>query len=175
MSDLEFTIKADHKPFDAALAMAAAGFDTSTTEGPESGEYVHTFTAKSKLNTALSSRYARHIGDLARLAAAEQEAEYQRQRDLFFLSAHGYPADLAEKALSTAEAHGVPVAFLVEQAQREAIGPANLGNLGYAATAAVGEVAATAQPAPSAVGRGRGESKSRRQMAKASRRRNRRK
>ena len=105
-----------------------------------------------------------------------REAEYQRQRDLFFLSAHGYPADLAEKALATAEAHGVPVAFLVEQAERDARRDApSLGNLGYVATAAVREVAATAQPAPSAVGRGRGESKSRRQMAKASRRRNRRK
>lgn len=172
MSDLEFTIKADHKPFDAALAMAAAGFDTSTTEGPESGEYVHTFTAKSKLNTALSSRYARHIGDLARLAAAEQEAEYQRQRDLFFLSAHGYPADLAEKALSTAEAHGVPVAFLVKQAKRDAGKDwPGLGNLGYVADR---EVVATAQPAPATIGRGRGTSKARRRMTKASRRRNRR-
>lgn len=103
-----------------------------------------------------------------------QEADFQRQRDLFFLSAHGYPVDLAQKALDTAEAHGVPVAFLVEQAEREARREApGLDYLGYVAAATVREVAATAQPAPGTIGKGRGESKSRRQMAKMSRRRNR--
>lgn len=100
------------------------------------------------------------------------EEAHQRTRDLFALSAHGYPADVAEKALAAAEKYGIPVAMLHKMAQQRAGG--GLGILGYAATAAAREAMATAQPAPATIGRGRGESKPRRRMTKASRRRNRR-
>ena len=150
-------------------ALLEAGFSASSQRDGEG--YVHTFTAPpnpllQEAEYALAGLRWRREGDEMVTEAdyrREQEAEHQRLNDLFLLSTHGYPADLAERIVDEAERAGVPVALLHELAQTTGVAEKPSADVGRPDVSG-----------PTTKKRGRGASKTRRQMAKASRRRNRR-